>query len=97
MKKCLPLFLTLGDSTDCDREVCSIVSGEDEDLKFLDAGDGESTHHRAHEPEIQKASEVAIEGIKEPTALISRLTAVCCLFTTIYLYIYISIYNIYII
>ena len=76
MKKCLPLFLTLGDSTDCDREVCSIVSGEDEDLKFLDAGDGESTSHRAHEPEIQKASEVAIEGIKEPTALINRLTAV---------------------
>ena len=73
----MPLSLILGDSTDCDREVCSIVSGEEEDLKFLDAGDGEATQqHRAHEPEIQKASEVAIEGIKEPTALINRLTAV---------------------
>ena len=72
----MPLVFILGDSTDCDREVCSIVSGEEEDLKFLDAGDGEPTQHRAHEPEIQKASEVAIEGIKEPTALINRLTAV---------------------
>ena len=73
----MPLFLILGDSTDCDREVCSIVSGEEEDLKFLDAGDGETAQqHRAHEPEIQKASQVAIEGIKEPTALINRLAAV---------------------
>ena len=73
----MPLSLILGDSTDCDREVCSIVSGEEEDLKFLDAGDGEtSQQHRAHEPEIQKASQVAIEGIKEPTALINRLAAV---------------------
>ena len=73
----MPLFLIIGDSTDCDREVCSIVSGEEEDLKFLDAGDGETAQqHRAHEPEIQKASQVAIEGIKEPTALINRLAAV---------------------
>ena len=73
----MPLYLILGDSTDCDREVCSIVSGEEEDLKFLDAGDGETAQqHRAHEPEIQKASQVAIEGIKEPTALINRLAAV---------------------
>ena len=112
------LSFVLGDSTECDREVCNIVSGEDEDLKFLDVepelqgnnnhviayllisfiqncslyffiqqwytnilgaghvGEG-SSHHRAHEPEIQKASQVAIEGIKEPTALINRLTAVC--------------------
>ena len=59
--------------------MCSIVSGEDEDLKFLDVepelqGSGQ---HREHEPEIQRASQVAIEGIKEPTALINRLTAVC--------------------
>ena len=74
----MPIYFILGDSTDCDREVCSIVSAEEEDLKFLDAsGDGETTQqHRAHEPEIQKASQVAIEGIKEPTALINRLTAV---------------------
>ena len=72
----MPLVFILGDSTDCDREVCSIVSGEEEDLKFLDTGDGEPTQHRAHEPEIQKASQVAIEGIKEPTALINRLAAV---------------------
>ena len=42
-------------------------------------GGGDSGQHRAHEPEIQKASQVAIEGIKEPTALINRLTAVCYL------------------
>ena len=32
----MPLVFILGDSTDCDREVCSIVSGEEEDLKFLE-------------------------------------------------------------
>ena len=67
------LGLILGDSTECDREVCSIVSGEDEELQFSDVETGQ---HRAHEPEIQRASQVAIEGIKEPTALINRLTAV---------------------
>ena len=40
-------------------------------------GGEDSGQHREHEPEIQRASQVAIEGIKEPTALINRLTAVC--------------------
>ena len=71
---------------ECDREVCSIVSGEDEELKYLDVepehskqqGGRDSREHRSHEPEIQNASQVPIEGIKEPTALINRLAAVSC-------------------
>ena len=77
------LRFILGDSTECDREVCNIVRGNDEELHFCDVdpelkhGVGDPEPHRAHEPEIQRASLVAIEGIKEPTALINRLTAVC--------------------
>ena len=78
------MFSFLGDSVECDREVCSIVSGEDEELKYLDVepehskqqGGRDSRQHRSHEPEIQNASQVPIEGIKEPTALINRLAAV---------------------
>ena len=80
------ILLLLGDSVECDREVCSIVSGEDEELKYLDVepehskqqGGRDSREHRSHEPEIQNASQVPIEGIKEPTALINRLAAVSC-------------------
>ena len=80
------MFLCLGDSVECDREVCSIVSGEDEELKYLDVepenskqqGGRDSRQHRSHEPEIQNASQVPIEGIKEPTALINRLAAARC-------------------
>ena len=80
------MYLFLGDSVECDREVCSIVSGEDEELKYLDVepenskqqGGRDSRQHRSHEPEIQNASQVPIEGIKEPTALINRLAAVGC-------------------
>ena len=60
------------------------MSGEDEELKYLDVepenskqqGGRDSRQHRSHEPEIQNASQVPIEGIKEPTALINRLAAV---------------------
>ena len=83
---------------ECDREVCSIVSGEDEELKYLDVepdnskqqGGRDSRQHRSHEPEIQNASQVPIEGIKEPTALINRLAAVGCQYQYLTSYLTIS-------
>ena len=47
---------------ECDREVCSIVSGEDEELKYLDVepenskqqGGRDSRQHRSHEPRLRR-------------------------------------------
>ena len=64
-----------GDSIDCDREVCNIVSGScDEELSCLENFESRNAIPRPPEPEIERAAQVELPELIDRLQCVSSLT-----------------------